>query len=119
MASASGSITGYGQPPSLINPFNGQGEFDIFQHQVQQATYFSHISSMSPDAQDTLDALLEEITTLFANDAEETSKNTAKITYRENKKKDMLKEDQVLYQLLVKSVNDEQRTSRFQQKRLF
>ena len=87
-----------------------------FQDQLQQATFFSHISSLNPKAQDTLDTLMKEIKGLLANDAEKTVKNTANITYRENKKKDMLKEDQVLYQLLVKSIKGRAKDIAFQSK---
>ena len=103
MASASERLTGYGLPTSIIG-FNGDGDFDKFQAQIQQETYFSHVNLLKPGAQEILDQLVEEIATILGEEVEESAKNTGKLTYRENKKKDMLKEDNFLLQLLRKSV---------------
>ena len=84
MASASGLLLGYGQPTISIKPFAGDsGDFDQWQNQVQQASSFTQVSLLSPDAQNKLDKLVEERDKLLGRDGEETMKNTVAITYRE------------------------------------
>ena len=110
MASSVGPI-GYGLPrPNSVTPFSGNPsqDFDKFREQIQQSTYFSYFNLLNPDAQPTLDKLLQEATTLHArNDKEETAKNTASITHRETKAKNMLQEDAILFNLLSTSVKGE------------
>ena len=78
MASASGRLTGYGLPTSII-AFVGTGDFDKFQGQVQQETYFSHVNLLKPGAQETLDQLVKEIDDILEMEVEESAKNTGKL----------------------------------------
>ena len=107
MASSVGPI-GYGLPrPNSVTPFSGNPsqDFDKFQEQIQQSTYFSHFNLLHPEAQSTLDKLLTDAITMHArNEKEETAKNTASITHRETKAKNMLQEDAILFNLLSISV---------------
>ena len=105
---SSAGFTGYGPSrPNSVTPFSGNPsqDFDKFREQIQQSTYFSYVNLLNPDAQPTLDKLLQEAATLHArNDKEETAKNTASITHRETKAKNMLQEDAILFGLLSTSV---------------
>ena len=100
MASSAGPI-GYGLPrPNSVTPFSGtpSQDFDLFREQIQQSTYFSYFNLLNPDAQPTLDKLFLDAAKLQAtNEKEETAKNTASITHRETKAKNMLQEDAILF----------------------
>ena len=100
---SSGIATGYG-PQASIKSFDGTGDFQRLQQDLQHASVFSNdVSSMDPKCQAILEEIEHEITRLRLKD-KDTAKHTAEIAYMENKRKEILKEDQAFYRMLTSSI---------------
>ena len=97
-----GSATGYGPQAISIKSFAGDGDFDKFQKDLQNASVFSDISSMDPKCQQALVEYEKQIAQLRA--ADNTAKNTAELAYLENKRTNLLRDDQAFYRLIQNSV---------------
>ena len=74
----SGSATGYG-PAISIKTFDGTGDFERLQKDLQNASVFSDFSSMDPKCQQALVEYEKQIALLRA-DGKDTAKHTGKLT---------------------------------------
>ena len=97
-----GSATGYGPQAISIKSFDGNGDFDKLQKDLQNASVFSDISSMDPKCQQALVEYEKQIAQLRLGD--NTAKNTAELAYLENKRTNLLRDDQAFYRLIQNSV---------------
>ena len=100
-----GIATGYGPQAISIKSFDGSasGDFSKLQKDLQNASVFSIISSMDLKCQQALVDLDKDIARLRA-DGKDSAKHTAELTYLENRRKEMLKDDQSFYRLVISSV---------------
>ena len=52
-----------------ITPFNGQGNFIVYQQEIQQGSIFNNMASMNPNCEKEFDALVMEIAMASSSDA--------------------------------------------------
>ena len=74
--------------PLDLQCLDGNGDFDKLQKDLQNASVFSDISSMDPKCQQALVEYEKQIAQLRLGD--NTAKNTAELTYMENKRTNLL-----------------------------
>ncbi len=115
MASASGPATGYGPQVNgtSITSFNGNQSFPKLQQDLQFFCPFQHFNLMSEKANDKFEEMCTAIENLKEKELKE-GKGSTEMSFREQMKKDVIKDDAELMRILNIVLKGPARTIAFQ-----